>query len=283
MKRHPTPLWPGWNLSYHYQQAACSKQHGGSTVTVVVAAPTSWTPPPKHTHTPQLNKVLITPHSFLSKCLPNHKRVTGLRAWPASTTAGAWCTGKHGGPEALIKMAMTPLRRAHIHAVSYTPGLAWVYQPWGLEYISRPRCWPYWRCLLGAHCLSMGTDVGGVGLGIIERNSWWKSMTKTDAVDELEHKQLPPTVFSRYWRHHHHHLPSLVQVNQQTVCWRDDLNIYLQHFWIQNEKEKLYSKCAAPFWTRCLNPTEQSLSTATKSESGTWCTQDKLETWHSKR
>lgn len=283
MKRHPTPLWPGWNLSYHYQQAACSKQHGGSTVTVVVAAPTSWTPPNTHTHTPQLNKVLITPHSFLSKCLPNHKRVTGLRAWPASTTAGAWCTGKHGGPEALIKMAMTPLRRTHIHAVSYTPGLAWVYQPWGLEYISRPRCWPYWRCLLGAHCLSMGTDVGGVGLGIIERNSWWKSMTKTDAVDELEHKQLPPTVFSRYWRHHHHHLPSLVQVNQQTVCWRDDLNIYLQHFWIQNEKEKLYSKCAAPFWTRCLNPTEQSLSTATKSESGTWCTQDKLETWHSKR
>lgn len=54
--------------------------------------------PPQHT--PQLNKVLITPHSFLSKCLPNHKRVTGLRAWPASTTAGAWCTGKHGGPEA---------------------------------------------------------------------------------------------------------------------------------------------------------------------------------------
>lgn len=53
MKRHPTPLWPGWNLSYHYQQAACSKQHGGSTVTVVVAAPTSWTPPPNtHTHTP---------------------------------------------------------------------------------------------------------------------------------------------------------------------------------------------------------------------------------------
>lgn len=119
MKRHPTPLWPGWNLSYHYQQAACSKQHGGSTVTVVVAAPTSWTPP-KHTPTPQLNKVLITPHSFLSKCLPNHKRVTGLRAWTALTTAGAWCAGKHGGPEALIKMAMTPLRRAHIHAVSHT-------------------------------------------------------------------------------------------------------------------------------------------------------------------
>lgn len=74
-------------------------------------------PPLLNPHTPQLNKVLITPHSFLSKCLPNHKRVTGLEAGLASTTAGAWCTGKHGGPEALIKTAMTPLRHTHVHSL----------------------------------------------------------------------------------------------------------------------------------------------------------------------
>lgn len=35
----------------------------------------------------------------------------------ASTTAGARCTGKHGGPEALIKTAMTPPRRTHVHTL----------------------------------------------------------------------------------------------------------------------------------------------------------------------
>lgn len=118
------------------------------------AAPTSAEPP----HTTQPNKVLITPHSFLSKCLPNHKRVTGLGGWLASTTAGAWCTGKHSGPEALIKTAMTPLRCTHVCtlSLSYKPSLVWVYQPQGLEYISRLYC----RCQLIGLSMEMYEKTG---------------------------------------------------------------------------------------------------------------------------
>lgn len=105
MKLNLTILWIGYNLSYRYQQAACWKQHGGHTALVVIVvvvvvaplAPTSAEPP----HTPAEQSPYHS-HSFLSKCLPNHKTVTGLRAWLASTAAGTWCTGKHGGPEALI-------------------------------------------------------------------------------------------------------------------------------------------------------------------------------------
>lgn len=58
----------------------------------------------------------------LSKCLPNHKRVTGPRAPLASTTAGARCEpageparGGIVGPAVLIKMAMTPQGHTHEH------------------------------------------------------------------------------------------------------------------------------------------------------------------------
>lgn len=153
MKLHPAPLWPGWNLSSHYQQAARSKQHGGSTVTAVVgvaapAAPTSADPP---TYTPAEQS------PYHSSLFPIKMSAKSQESHGAESPAGlgrsrAGCTGKHGGPEALIKMAMTPLRRTHTHAFSYTPSRAWVYQPLRLEYISRPRCRLYWRCLLGAHC-----------------------------------------------------------------------------------------------------------------------------------
>lgn len=79
---------------------------------------TSSQPPPLlNHHTPPAEQSPYHSHSFLSKCLSNHKRVMGLGAWLASTTAEAWCTGKHGGPEALIKTAITPLRRTCVHTL----------------------------------------------------------------------------------------------------------------------------------------------------------------------
>lgn len=81
---------------------------------LVVAAPTSTEAP----HTPHCTKSL----SLLTLSYQNVCQITresqGWEAELASTTAGARCTGKHGGPEALIKTAMTPPRRTHVHTLS---------------------------------------------------------------------------------------------------------------------------------------------------------------------
>lgn len=76
----------------------------------------SSTSSPHHSSTtahPQPNKVLIT----LTLSYQNVCQITReSRGWEP-TTAEAWCTGKHGGPKALIKTTITPPRRTHVHTL----------------------------------------------------------------------------------------------------------------------------------------------------------------------
>lgn len=196
MKLHPAPLWPGWNLSSHYQQAARSKQHGGSTVTAVVgvaapAAPTSADPP---TYTPAEQS------PYHSSLFPIKMSAKSQESHGAESPAGlgrsrAGCTGKHGGPEALIKMAMTPLRRTHTRFLIHTePSLSLSASASGIHLQASLQA--LLEVPAGSSLLSMETDVGGNRKWESHSGTAWRQIHNHQRRSTAGGKQLPSPTFS---------------------------------------------------------------------------------------